>query len=192
MSIKSTLFITLLSLAALSCDTIFCCFRDGIKNKEFTNWGEYEHSGQLRLDGAYMRLSEDSLVNGIHILYSDGLIALGLGCSGQTLDESLETYFDIEISREKKHDWGAFIITGNLLLIQHVHRPAPTFQEHPISEIRGTVLNDTTFELIASRGTQDEEWSVWDSPREYSFIEVDNKPDSNCVLIDLLGAPEVQ
>jgi len=192
MNFRPALFLILLFFTALSCDNALCCDDDRIKNRQFTNWGAYEHTGQLRLNGVYVDLEDDSTVNHLIILYEDGIMyGVDQFCQNITLDSAVIDFCSIESERSRLDSWGAFGISGEEFLIQHVI-PSPTFSELPVSETMGMIINDSTFMLSGFRKHRKGNWSMFSEFQLFSFVELENKPDSNCVLIGQLGAPEDQ
>ncbi len=186
MKMKSLVILGILSFIALSCDNIFCCDDDRVQNDEFTLWGAFEDQGQLRFDGVYIQLDEDSLVERSMVLYEDG-IAYGVffgGCSGRTLEETINEYCLLESDRDCTWCWGAFDIQENSILFQEPF-PTPTIADYQIRNYHGIVINDTSFVRLAYGR------NYYEEPQICQFFQAD-KPDSNNTLIDQLGAPEDQ
>lgn len=165
------------------------CDKDKIKNKQFTYWGDYKYSGELKTDGVYVNFNADSTIQNIVILYRDGLLYHSLwgACEGFSTQELINSYCDIENHRDNHEDWGAFIVEGMCFNFQTFQvRAGGQLGDLHVWTYEGTLLSDSSFTIDSWKDHNDEKSEINDL---YVFYEVNNKPDSSCVLIDELGAP---
>ncbi len=175
-----------LFLAVVCTLSLASCDKDKIREKDFTYWGEYEHDDQVRTDGMYVRLDEDSLVSDIIILYQNGLIYHS-GCSREWLRTTLSEFCDMDDRRSQHQKWGAFIIEGMCFNYQSFqYRAGGQLSDLHVWKYEGILESDSSFTITKVTRHSGE---VRDVNESYFFIPLENKPDSNCVLLEELGAP---
>ena len=179
----------ILSFSCIICVLIISCDKDNIKNKQFTYWGEYTHANEIRLEGIYVNMDEDSVVLDIIVLYENGLLFHSYygSCEGVMLREVASRYCKIEEVRDRYHFWGAFIIEEDKLQIQSPQmRAGGQLSDLHIWNYNGILHNDTSF-TIQKRILHNGDIEEWNDL--FVFYPVRDKPDSMNILIEELGAP---
>ena len=170
-SVKTVLVLLFAVLFYLKCSW----FEDQEDQLSFSRTPYKEN--KLKLDGYYYRSSSNNYIE-IYFFYRNGNLLYGTATNLGGL-ENLESMFSngkyYEHAKNDKTDWGVFRITGNTTEYER-WVPADGMGSAPVYRYAGTILNDTTFQMLSYcrvDGTDENPYNY-----VFKFKQFSPKPDS--------------